>query len=180
MAMCSSVLKFLIILFLSQTPVYEIPESGMHGPRVMCTLPHQSTQQRCAPLSDRPLTPGELSQFSGNAAVTATDCSECDALDTWCYYCVQLVLGIAALAGLSLLIAAGVLRGQPPRAAANSNLSALPYIGAMLAIVSGALLIVQLCARKENKKKKRRRQHLREQRAVTGMHVKKKKKLSMH
>ena len=148
--------------------MYEVPESGAQGPQIMCSVPHRSTHQRCPPSSDRPLTPGGLSQFSGNAAVAASGCGGCDALDTWCYYCVQGVLGIAALAGLSLLIAAGVLRGQPHRAVASANLSALPYIGAMLAIVSGALLIVQLCARNEKKQKKRRLQNLREQRAASG------------
>ncbi|KAJ1527628.1 hypothetical protein ONE63_007591 [Megalurothrips usitatus] len=141
------------------TPVYEVPEGGGQEPHNVCTLPHRNTHHRCAPSSDRPLTPGGLSQLSGNAASSVSGCAECDALDTWCYYCIQGVLGIAALTGLSLLIAAVVLRGR-------TNLSAMPYIGAMLALVAGALLLVQLFARNEKKRKKKRLQHLRDQRAV--------------
>lgn len=114
------------------------------------------------------MTPGGLSQLSGNAGGTDDGCAECDALDTWCYYCVQGVLGIAALAGLSLLIASAVLKNQPPRAAASANLSSMPYIGAMLALVSGALLLVQLFARNEKKRKKRRIQQLRHQRTISA------------
>lgn len=146
-------------------PVYEVPDGGGEEPQVVCTLPHRATLHR----TDRPMTPGGLSQMSGNVAGTATGCGGCgDALDTWCYYCVQGVLGIAALAGLSLLIASAVLKGQPPRAAASANLSAMPYIGAMLAIVAGALLLVQWFARNEKKRRKRRLQHLRDQRAAGG------------
>lgn len=150
------------------TPVYEVPEGGVQVPPP-CTLPHRNTLRRSAQPSNRPLTPGGLSQLSGSAA-TAPGCGECDALDTWCYYCIQVVLGIAALVGVSLLIAAAVLRGQRPRAAASANLSSMPYIGAMLALVAGALLLVQLVARNEKKRKKRRLQHLRDQRSIpTGL-----------
>lgn len=144
--------------FLTPTaPVYEIPEGGGQEPSAVRAASHRN-----AHLS-RPLTPGGLSQVSGNGGVAA-GCGECDALDTWCYYCVQGVLGIATLAGLSLLIAYAVLQAQPQKAAASANLSALPYIGAMLALVSGALLLVQLFARDEKKRKRRRIQQLRLQR----------------
>lgn len=98
--------------------------------------------------SDSSISPGGgyLSAGAvGNGGFVARGCGgRCETCENVCYYLLQVAFAMGVLIGTSLCIAGAALRRSPGR-----QLQVLLYIGALVALVSALLLIVQCRARKQ-------------------------------